>query len=165
MEKMTSKELKEMKQIHDSLASADDDIPELRVKKFNPHEDIETTLTEFLKTRLKKLESDQMFELAIKNNLMTRISEANIPQLINLLDLTQKNANSGTMTLLTPFISQAGEKTLLDRHKIVEAGQASEEEMFNSAGKDVLQGLDQLKQLLTVIDENNQSKKDQSTKE
>lgn len=159
---MTSKELKEMKQIHDALATSDDDIPELRAKKFNPHEDIETTLTEFLKTRLKKLESDQMFELAIKNNIMSRISEANIPQLINLLDLTQKNANSGTMTLLTPFISQAGEKTLLDRQKIVDAGQQTEEDLFKDAGKEVLQGLDQLKQLLTVIDESNQAKKDQA---
>jgi len=156
---MTSKELNEMKKIHDVLAVGDDELEELRIKKFNPHEDIETTLTDFLKTRLKKLESDQMFELAVKNNIMTRISEANIPQLIQLLDITQKNQNSGTMTLLSPFISQAGEKTLLDRQKIIDQGQGpTEEQLFTGAGRDVLQGLDQLKSLLTVIDENNKGK-------
>jgi hypothetical protein len=156
---MTSKELNEMKKIHDVLAVGDDELEELRIKKFNPHEDIETTLTDFLKTRLKKLESDQMFELAVKNNIMTRISEANIPQLIQLLDITQKNQNSGTMTLLSPFISQAGEKTLLDRQKIIDQGQGpTEEQLFTDAGRDVLQGLDQLKSLLTVIDENNKGK-------
>lgn len=148
-----------MKKIHDVLAVGDDELEELRIKKFNPHEDIETTLTDFLKTRLKKLESDQMFELAVKNNIMTRISEANIPQLIQLLDITQKNQNSGTMTLLSPFISQAGEKTLLDRQKIIDQGQGpTEEQLFTGAGRDVLQGLDQLKSLLTVIDENNKGK-------
>ena len=157
---MTNKELQEMKKIHDVLVSGDDELEDLRIKKFNPHEDIETTLTDFLKTRLKKLESDQMFELAVKNNIMSRISEANIPQLINLLDITQKNQNSGTMTLLSPFISQAGEKTLLDRQRIVEAGQATEEDLFKEADKSILQGLDQLKSLLQVIDDNNKGKLD-----
>jgi len=155
---MTKKELDEMKNIHDMLVTseimeAEDAGVNLPIaEKFNPHEDIENTLTDFLKTRLKKLESDQMFELAVKNNLMTRISEANVPQLIQLLDVVQKNSNAATTGVLQPFISQTGESTLLDRRqKQLDALGKVEETLFNKADKNTLQGFDELKRLMGAM--------------
>jgi len=153
IQKMTPKDLDEMKKIHDVLVTVeneDGNLP-MMAQVFNPHEDIEHTLMGFLKSRLSKLDSDQTFELAVKNNILSRISEANFAQLTTLLDVAQRNNNSATAAVLQPFISQDGSQTLLDRkQRTVGAMGNIEAELFKNADKDILQGLDSLKMLLSI---------------
>lgn len=162
---MNKNDLQEIMQIHNSLVRAENSEMDISAYRYDPTQDIENTLTDFLKARLKKLEADSMFEIAIKNNILSRLPEMDANTLIRLLDTAQKNNNQGIATVLSPFISQQGETTILDRkQKSFEALNNVEKQLFDKADKNVLQGFNELKLLLTTIiskkensDQNSQS--------
>lgn len=128
------------------------------VVEYSPLEDIEKTLISFLRKRLDKIENDVSFEDRVKNILFERLQELDSIALIKLLDILQKNNNQGTMAILTPFLGNGNNNrrevpNVIERTKQEISIHIPERELFEKADKNVLQGLNELKNLLFSIAE------------
>lgn len=144
---MENKDIETIANVYNSLKSSDDNAFKIE----DPALEVENSLVDFLKHRLKKLKQDVEFEDSVKETILSRISEATFPQLITLLEILQKNSNIGVEKVLAPFIASSGEKTLLDSTKEMGRMSKKSEDLFNEVkDKDILQSLTMLSQLMDL---------------
>lgn len=122
----------------------------------NPAYEVERALVTFLKHQLVKLQDNTAYETQVKDVIMERLSEATFPQLIALLEVMQKNNNDATQKVLAPFIAQNSDRTLLDTTRESAREQEAGDKIYSQTNdKDVLQGMQALSQLLTVLQSQN----------
>lgn len=162
---MPESEIETLQRIHTKLAGESPVIPHIE----DPVHEVEKSLTSFLKHRLTKLQENAEFEEQIKDAILSRLSEASIGQLSQLLEAIQRNSNTATEKVLAPFISQNGAQSPLLPDK--SARDYEEQNLFGNEeiSKDVLQGAHALHQLIGVLkeqsiaDKSSQSSSDDQT--
>jgi hypothetical protein len=157
---MNSEDFIELKKIHSVLIEteimeAEDSgvsLPRNVTPAFDPNNDIEETLNEFLNARLNRIQTNDDYILAIKNHALTRISEFSPQNLIDIIDRAERNQNQAVDTIMKPFVPQQDGLTILDRKKEnIRSLEHVEEQLFNKADKNVLQGMSELKNLLGAL--------------
>lgn len=157
---MNNQDFIELKRIHSVLIETEimesEDkgvvLPRNVTPVIDPQKDIEDTLNDFLTNRLSKIQSNDDYILALKNHALTRISEFSPRDLIDMIDKAERNQIAATDSSMRPFIPQQDGLTILDRkQRSINGISQIEEQLFNKADKNVLQGMSELKLLLGAL--------------
>jgi hypothetical protein len=122
------------------------------VSNYNPAVEVEHSLVSLLRHRIEKLQEDVAFEQNIKDAIIARLPEAEFSELIRILDTIQANTNVSVEKILSPFIPRVGERVpLLDENR--KDRHSTDETIFNEAGKETLQALEELTKVVKLLKE------------
>jgi len=121
----------------------------------DPTSAIEVSLTEFAQDSFNQVREDRKFRDAVKDAILTRLSEANIKQLMDFYREVQEGETGATAILVNPITALQTAKVTaeIETHQSP-AFQHIEEKVIKNASKDVLQGIVQLNQILEAINAN-----------
>lgn len=149
---MNKKDLATLVEIKDSLAD-----PEIaqRVDAIiinNPAQEVEKSLVSFVTHRLNTLKKSIEYEDTIKEIILERIGEATFAQLLSLLEVAQSGTNRAAQTILTPFVSSDGSKTLPETLRQHDQDESIANKIYEETdNKQVLQAMMALNQLIESI--------------
>jgi len=116
---------------------------------FNPAFEVQSSLVSLLKHRINKIQDDLSFEVRIKEEILTRIDEANFSELLQTLNTIQTNTNVSVEKILAPFISK-NEHMLVSIQAIEEARmQKVEGNITSNANAEELKALQELTRIIT----------------
>lgn len=117
---------------------------------FNPIGEVENSLVNLLKYRIKKVETEDAYEDMLKQTLQARLPEATISELLEAIRLQQTSTKSELDKILVPFLPKMA-PMLEDKAK------NSEETLFKTLQKEDIQALDELRKALTILGNNQPS--------
>lgn len=122
----------------------------------NPAREIEGTIADFLVGRFSKVTEDANFERAIKDNILSRLDEANFSELSELLHNVSMDNNDAMNSLLTAFKSDQDGKNIIETLREGDKEGAAVEVYNSIEDKNVLQALNYLNQIMTQLSGSNQ---------
>lgn len=146
---MDNKNLEALQKLQHSLSKEDSAAVE-NVRIDDPVDAIEESLSDFVRHSFKCVEENRAFEQTIQATIQTRLPEANFSQLIKLLEVTSAGNAIDTSNLINPFAQAAVAKHQADALAEKE-GKSTSQKVYDSASKDILQGLTALNQLLETV--------------
>ena len=115
---------------------------------FNPISEVEHSLVNLVKHRIKKLQDDVDYEEQLKSAILARLPEATFAELMQALAMQQGTSNTSLEKILAPFIPKMG-----DRVPLLDNKEVKNEDNFASLNKDDLQALNELRKAITIIKE------------
>lgn len=116
---------------------------------FDPGLEVQSTLFNFLKTRLHKIQEDCTFEDKIKAQILEKIPEATFGELLRLLDTIQNNNNSSMEKILIPFLARNSDgKTILEDSKKKAGAEAPE--LSKEMSKELVVAFQELSEMLNT---------------
>jgi hypothetical protein len=133
--------------VHQALRETQDNSSQNTVSYFDPAKEIENSLISLLHHRISKLENDERFEEAIKENLLARLPEASISELLRALESAQVAANVSVEKILAPFTSKGDRVPLLENDRIKKR---VDEDVLSKAPKEVIAALSELGRVLQI---------------
>jgi len=144
---MENKDLEALQKIQSKLLKEGDNASVANVRITDPVEAIEDSLSDFVRHSFKCVEQNRSFEKSIQETIQTRLPEANFSQLIKLLEVTANGNAIDTANLINPFAQAAVAKH--EAEALAEAsGKPVSQRVYDTASKEILQGLTALNQLL-----------------
>jgi ribosomal protein S3AE len=144
--KMDNKSLETLQKIQKDLTKAESAAVE-SVRVVDPIDSIESSLSDFVRHSFKCVEQNRAFEQSIQDTIQSRLPEANFSQLIKLLEVTSAGNAIDTANLINPFAQASIAKHEADAFAERE-GKTTSQRVYDSASKEILQGLTALNQLL-----------------
>jgi uncharacterized protein YqgV (UPF0045/DUF77 family) len=117
---------------------------------------VETSLSEFVTDSMNEVRENHELKAQLRAVITTRIAEANIKQLMDFYRDIQVTETAATATLINPLagIQSAKIQAEIETHQYTgTSGGVVEERLFKKGSKDILQGITQLNQLLSKIQE------------
>ena len=153
---MDNKNLETLQKLQKDLAKKESASVE-NVRIDDPIDSIESSLSDFVRHSFKCVEENRSFEQTIQETIQSRLPEANFSQLIKLLEVTSAGNAIDTANLINPFAQASIAKHEADALAERE-GKTTSQKVYDSASKEILQGLTALNQLLETA--TNISKKD-----
>lgn len=114
----------------------------------NPAKEIESSLTDFITSRLSRLEQDAQFGDLVKMHLRQRFPEFTVDQLLTLNDQISKNNNKAVEGMMTLFQGDQSGKTVMD-HMDTSSTATTAQTLYDKADKDMLQALGYLSSVLS----------------
>lgn len=117
------------------------------VRITDPVDAIEDSLSDFVRHSFKCVAQNRAFEQAIQDTIQTRLPEANFSQLIKLLEVTSAGNAIDTSNLINPFAQASIAKHEADA-EAERDGKSVSQKVYDTASKEILQGLTALNQLL-----------------
>ena len=133
--------------VHQALEETQENSSNGRVSYFDPNKEIENSLASLLRHRISKLENDVRYEEALKDNLLARLPEATISELIRAVESATMAANISVEKILSPFNSKGDRVPLLenDRDK-----KRIDEDVLAKAPREVIAALSELGRALQI---------------
>ena len=119
-------------------------------KVVNPSQEVESALTNFVVSRLERIEKDAQFSDLVRMHLRGRLPEFSIDQLLQLNDQVTKNNNKSVEGMLPLFIGDNNSKTVID-HLKGDSVSSTAQTLFNGADKDMLQAVSYLSSVMSKI--------------
>jgi hypothetical protein len=147
---MNNKEVDALIELNNELAKDHQDIQE--IKNEAPIVKMEKSLSSFIDHSFQCVKEKRDFEQEVMNKLSSRLNEANIPQLIHILEAIQSGTTNDTNALIAPFTDMFVAKQQLEAEKL-KTDKPAAERINDKADKDILQGLSALNQLLQLVTE------------
>lgn len=140
---MDNKSIETLQKLQKNLSKEESAAVE-NVRIDDPVDAIEESLSSFVRHSFKCVEENRAFEKTLQDTIQTRLPEANFSQLVKLLEVTQAGNAVDTANLINPFAQAA-----VARHQAAGSADTSvSQQVYNSASKEILQGLTVLNQLL-----------------
>lgn len=146
--------LEALKRMSDNLNKNLPAVDNAKIK--NPAREIEGTIADFLVGRFSKVTEDANFERAIKDNILSRLDEANFSELSELLHNVSMDNNDAMNSLLTAFKSNQDGKNIIETLREGDKEGAAVEVYNSIEDKNVLQALNYLNQIMTQLSGSNQ---------
>lgn len=146
--------LEALKRMSDNLNKNLPAVDNAKIK--NPAREIEGTIADFLVGRFSKVTEDANFERAIKDNILSRLDEANFSELSELLHNVSMDNNDAMNSLLTAFKSDQDGKNIIETLREGDKEGAAVEVYNSIEDKNVLQALNYLNQIMTQLSGSNQ---------
>lgn len=143
---MENKNIEALQKLQKGLGKEDPAAIE-NVRITNPVNAIEESLSDFVRHSFKCVEENRAFEQTIQETIQSRLPEANFAQLIKLLEVTSAGNAVDTANLINPFAQAAVAKHQADAIAEKEGKNVSQK-VYDTASKEILQGLTALNQLL-----------------
>lgn len=158
---MDNKNLETLQKIQKKLSKEESAAVE-NVRITDPVDAIEDSLSDFVRHSFKCVEQNRAFEQTIQEAIQTRLPEANFSQLIKLLEVTSAGNAVDTSNLINPFAQAAIAKHEADALAERE-GKSASQKVYDTASKEILQGLTALNQLLETATNISINQKDEAT--
>jgi len=159
---MDDKSVETLKKIQQKLTKEESAAVE-NVQIDDPINAIEDSLSDFVQHSFKCVEENRTFEQSIQETIQTRLPEANFSQLIKLLEVTSQGNAVDTANLINPFAQAAVAKHEADA-QAQRDGASTSQKVYDSANKEILQGLTALNQLLETATSISKSDSSEDTK-
>ena len=147
---MNNKELDTLIELKNELSNDHQEVQE--IKNEAPIVKMERSLSSFIDHSFQCVREKRQFEQEVMAKLSSRLNEANIPQLIHILEAIQSGTTNDTNALIAPFTDMFVAKQQLEAEKLKTEKPAAER-INDKADKDILQGLSALNQLLQLVTE------------
>ena len=144
-----------LNQLSDSMGQESAAVTAVRID--DPVSSIESSLTEFVRDSFRHVQDNRDFESEIKEAILVRLGEANVKQLMDFYTQVQ-GGNTGAMsTIINPImgIQAAKVHAEIETHQLPGSSSYTDEKVYKTASKDVLQGIVQLNQILEAMHGNN----------
>lgn len=119
-------------------------------KVVNPSQEVESALTNFVISRLERIEKDAQFSDLVRMHLRGRLPEFSIDQLLELNDQVTKNNNKSVEGMLPLFVGDSNSKTVID-HLKGDSVSSTAQTLFDGADKDMLQAVSYLSSVMSKI--------------
>ena len=148
----TNRAVQTLNHISDAMSAVDSSaVAAVRIE--DPVNAIESSLTDFVKDSFSQVQKDRDFKETIKEAIVARLSEFNAVQLANLYKDVQSGEIGATSVLVGPLaqIESARVAAEIETHQLPGTQSFLDEKVFKKAGKDVLQGIVQLNQILEAM--------------
>lgn len=139
--------------ISDALAQESASAKAVRID--DPVSAIDSSLSDFVRDSFSQVQEDRKFKEAIKEAILTRLNEANVKDLMSFYRDVQSGEIGATSILVSPLANIETAKVQAEAEAGTYNSSSSavmlEDKVFKKAGKDVLQGIVQLNQLLEAL--------------
>lgn len=154
MDKMDidKKDLETLISLRDNLDKPKDIVESSRIH--NPSQAIQGTLTTFLTRRLDRIEEDAAFIDLIRAAIRTRLPEADMNQLIQLLHELSTDNNRAFEGVSSLFKNENSGKTILDTVKSTDVESTAAQLYASTDNKDVLQAVAYLGSVMAKLTNN-----------
>ena len=143
-------DLETLVKLKNQMESEETNLAVQNAKVNNPSQEVEFALTNFVVSRLERIEKDAQFSDLIRMHLRGRLPEFSIDQLLQLNDQVTKNNNKSVEGVLPLFIGDGNSKTVID-HLKGDSVSSTAQTLFNGADKDMLQAVSYLSSVMSKM--------------
>ena len=143
-------DLETLVKLKNQMESEEHNLTVQSAKVNNPSQEVESALTNFVVSRLERIEKDAQFSDLVRMHLRGRLPEFSIDQLLQLNDQVTKNNNKSVEGVLPLFIGDGNSKTVID-HLKGDSVSSTAQTLFNGADKDMLQAVSYLSSVMSKM--------------
>lgn len=145
--------LSTLEHIEKNLTETSSSVENVRID--DPVVAVEASLSKFVTDSMSEVGRNRDLKDQVRDAIMTRLSEANVSQLMNFYTNIQEADTAATSALINPIMGVQTARIQAEvenqNYRPVNADHQTDEKLFKKGTKDILQGIVQLNQLLEKI--------------
>lgn len=154
--KKQNKDLDTLIELNNLLGKTDTQLTVNNSRIDNPSKAVESSITDFITSRLVKITNDADFEDIIKANIRQRLNEASFKELIDLLHTVSYDSTKSAEPVLAMFQNVQSGKNIVDTLREANATSTAKKLYNSTEDKKVLQAVTYLSQVMSQLDSLNE---------